>query len=149
MQADQERKIVVDVILNTRFGPELLRVLLTGLLFALGIVFGWLLSLWRWRRLRKQAERGEAREVLTMEKILLERRPDGREIMRIRSCGRDPIDAVFPNHAARDAFLERADHTKPDQPLVSMADKLGSYLLQELAIWVCGQLRERGFRHDV
>ncbi len=26
---------------------------------------------------------------------------------------------------------------------------MGSYLLQELAIWVCGQLRERGFRHDV
>jgi len=26
---------------------------------------------------------------------------------------------------------------------------MGSYLLQELAIWVCGQLRERNFRHDV
>jgi hypothetical protein len=34
-------------------------------------------------------------------------------------------------------------------PLVSMEGKMGSYLLQELAIWVCGQLRERNFRHDV
>ena len=84
-----------------------------------------------------------------MEKILLERRPDGQEIMRIRSCGRDPIDAVFPNHAARDAFLERAERTKPDQPLVSMEDKLGSYLLQELAIWVCGQVGDRDFPHDL
>jgi hypothetical protein len=30
-----------------------------------------------------------------------------------------------------------------------MDGKMGSYLLQELAIWVCGQLRERNFRHEV
>jgi hypothetical protein len=30
-----------------------------------------------------------------------------------------------------------------------MQGKMGSYLLQELAIWACGQLRERGFPHDV
>ncbi len=135
--------------MNSRLGPELLRLLVTGSLFALGMLLGWLLGYLRWRRLRRQAERGEAREVLTIEKVLLERRPDGQEIMRIRSCGRDPIDAVFPNHAARDAFLERAGQTKPDQPLVSMEDKLGSYLLQELAIWVCGQVGDRDFSHDL
>ena len=26
---------------------------------------------------------------------------------------------------------------------------MGSYLLQELAIWVCGQLREANFQHEV
>ncbi len=139
----------VDVLLKSRLGPELLRILIDGLLFALGMLFGWVLSILRRRRLRQQAERGEAREVLTLEKILLERRPDGQEIMRIRSCGRDPIDAVFPNHAARDVFLERAGQTKPDQPLVSMEEKLGSYLLQELAIWVCGQVGDRDFPHDL
>ncbi len=101
----------MDELLNSRLGPELLRILVDGLLFALGMLFGWVLGILRMRRLRRQAERGEAREVLTMEKILLEKRPDGQEIMRIRSCGRDPIDAVFPNHAARDAFLERAGQT--------------------------------------
>ncbi len=139
----------MDVFWNSRFAPELLRLLLTGSLFALGMLFGWFLGLLRWRRLRRQAERGEAREVLTLEKILLERRPDGQQIMRIRACGRDPIDAVFPNHAARDAFLDRAQRTRPDQPLVSMEDKLGSYLLQELAIWVCGQVGDRDFPHDL
>ncbi len=139
----------VDVILNSRFAPEVLRVLITGALFAAGMVLGWLLGLWRWRRLRRQAERGEAREVLTIEKVVLERRPDGPEILRIRSCGRDPIETVFPNHAARDAFLDRARRTRPVQPLVSMEDKLGSYLLQELAIWVCGQVGDRDFAHDL
>jgi hypothetical protein len=139
----------VEVFLNSRLGPELLRILVTASFFALGILFGWLLSWWRRRRLRLQAERGEAREVLTLEKILLERRPDRSEILRIRSCGRDPIDSVFPNHAARDAFLARVDRTKPSQPLVSMEDKLGSYLLQELAIWVCGQVGEAAFPHEL
>jgi hypothetical protein len=124
-------------------------VLITGAFFALGFVVGWLLGLWRRYQLRRMAERGEAREVLTLEKIILERRPDGQEIMRIRSCGRDPIVAVFPNPAARDAFLARAEQTKPEYPLVSMEEKLGSYLLQELAIWVCGQVGERDFPHDL
>ena len=69
--------------------------------------------------------------------------------MRIRSCGRDPIEEVFPNPAARDAFLARVEETKATQPLVSMHDKLGSYLLQELAIWVCGQVGERDFPHHL
>ena len=30
-----------------------------------------------------------------------------------------------------------------------MHEKLGSYLLQELAIWVCGQVGERDFPHDL
>lgn len=30
-----------------------------------------------------------------------------------------------------------------------MEDKLGSYLLQELAIWVCGQVGDRDFPHDL
>jgi hypothetical protein len=139
----------VNDLLNTRFGPELLRVLITATFFALGLAAGWLLGVWRWYRQLRMAERGLAREVVTLEKIVLERRADGREIMRIRSCGRDPIDAVFPNPAARDAFLARARKTKPEHPLVSMEEKLGSYLLQELAIWVCGQVGERDFPHDV
>ena len=73
----------------------------------------------------------------------------GREVLRIRSCGRDPIETVFPNPAARDEFQARAGATTTVRPLVSMDGKMGSYLLQELAIWVCGQLRERNFRHDV
>jgi hypothetical protein len=137
----------VDDLLNSRFAPEILRVLFTGSFFVLGMVVGWLLGFWRRFRQRRMAERGEAREVLTIEKILLERRPDGREIMRIRTCGRDPIEEVFPNPAARDAFLGRVGNTKVQNPLVSMEDKLGSYLLQELAIWVCGQVGERDFPH--
>jgi hypothetical protein len=144
-----ERKRNVDILLNSRFGPEILRILVTGSFFGLGIVVGGLLGRWRRHRQLRQAERGEAREVLTIEKILIEKHPDGHEVMKIRSCGRDPIEAVFPNPAARDAFLGRVQETKAAQPLVSMHDKLGSYLLQELAIWVCGQVGERDFPHHL
>ena len=41
----------MDVLLNSRLGPELLRILVTGSLFALGMLFGWLLGILRWRRL--------------------------------------------------------------------------------------------------
>jgi len=139
----------VDGLLNSRFGPELLRIALTGAIFALGMVAGWLLGWWRRRRQLLEASQGVAREVLTLEKVLIEARPDGRDVMRIRSCGRDPIEAVFPNAAARDAFLSRAEATSPTNPLISMHDKIGSYLLQELAIWVCGQVGERDFPHEV
>jgi hypothetical protein len=139
----------VDALLNAPLGTELIRIAITGSFFLLGMAIGWFLGKWRRYQQLRQAERGEAREVLTIEKILVDPLPDGRDVMRIRSCGRDPIDAVFPNPAARDAFLARVDKTKPVQPLVSMQEKLGSYLLQELAIWVCGQVGERGFPHDL
>ena len=59
------------------------------------------------------------------------------------------METVFPNPAARDEFQARAGKTTSARPLVSMDGKMGSYLLQELAIWVCGQLGDRNFRHDV
>jgi hypothetical protein len=128
---------------------EILRGLATTALFVLGVVAGRLWAMWRRHRQLKKAERGESEEVVTIEKIILDRQPDGTEVLRIRSCGRDPIETVFPNSAARDEYQARAGKTTLAGPLVSMYGKMGSYLLQELAIWVCGQLRERNFRHDV
>jgi hypothetical protein len=128
---------------------EILRILATSLFFVLGVVAGRLWAMWRRHRQLKMAERGESEDVVTIEKILLDRRPDGTEVLRIRSSGRDPVETVFPNAAARDEFQARAAATTPASPLVSMEGKMGSYLLQELAIWVCGQLRERDFHHDV
>ena len=92
---------------------------------------------------------GRRRDVATIEKILIDRDESGRATLRIRTCGRDPLEQIFPNPAARDAFHERAVATKSTQPLVSMEGQMGSYLLQELAIWVCGQVGERSFPHDV
>jgi hypothetical protein len=134
---------------NSPLRVEILRILATGIFFALGVVAGRLWGMWRRYRQLKQAERGESDEVVTIEKILLDRRGDGTEVLRIRSCGRDPIETVFPNAAACDEFQARARATTAVCPLVSMDGKMGSYLLQELAIWVCGQLRERGYGHDV
>jgi hypothetical protein len=110
---------------------------------------GRLWAMWRRHRQLRMAERGESQDVVTIEKIILDRQPDGTSVLRIRSCGRDPIETVFPNAAARGEYQARADKTTIAGPLVSMEGKMGSYLLQELAIWVCGQLRERNFRHDV
>jgi hypothetical protein len=134
---------------NSPLRVEILRVLATTALFVLGVVAGRLWAMWRRYRQLKKAERGESEEVVTIEKIILDRQPDGTEVLRIRSCGRDPIETVFPNFAARDEYQARAGKTTSAGPLVSMEGKMGSYLLQELAIWVCGQLRERSFRHDV
>jgi hypothetical protein len=128
---------------------EALRIVATTVFFVLGIVAGRLWGMWRRHRQLKMAERGESQDVVTIEKIILDRRPDGCEVLRIRSCGRDPVETVFPNPAARDEFQARAGKTSNARPLVSMDGKMGSYLLQELAIWVCGQLREPGFKHDV
>jgi len=126
-----------------------LRAAVTGAIFILGVVAGRLWGMWRRYRQLKMAERGESEDVVTIEKIIIDRCDDGSDVLRIRSCGRDPIETVFPNAAARDEFQARAAATKLTAPLVSMEGKMGSYLLQELAIWVCGQLHERTFPHDV
>jgi hypothetical protein len=138
----------VEGLWNSPLRAEILRILATGCFFALGVVAGRLWGMWRRYRQIKLAERGQSEDVVSIEKILLDRRPDGTEVLRIRSCGRDPIETVFPNAAARDAFQARAGATTVARSLVSMDGKIGSYLLQELAIWVCGQLRERNFRHE-
>ncbi len=134
---------------NSPLRVEILRVVATGAFFILGVVAGRVWAMWRRYRQKKIAEGGVSEDVVTIEKVLLDRRDDGTQVMRIRSCGRDPIETVFPNQAARDEFQSRTGATTAARPLVSMDGKMGSYLLQELAIWVCGQLRERGFRHDV
>jgi hypothetical protein len=139
----------IEVLWNSPLRVEVLRIVATTVFFVLGIVAGRLWGMWRRHRQLKMAERGESQDVVTIEKIILDRRTDGCDVLRIRSCGRDPMDTVFPNLAARDEFQARAGKTTNARPLVSMDGKMGSYLLQELAIWVCGQLRERNFRHDV
>ena len=130
----------VEVLWNSPLRVEVLRILATTIFFVLGIVAGRLWGMWRRYRQLKMAERGESQDVATIEKIILDHRPDGSEVLRIRSCGRDPMDTVFPNPAAREEFQARAGQTTNNRPLVSMDGKMGSYLLQELAIWVCGQL---------
>jgi hypothetical protein len=139
----------VEFLWNSPLRVEVLRVLATAVFFVLGIVAGQLWAIWRRHRQLKMAERGESEDVVTIEKIILDRQLDGSEVLRIRSCGRDPMETVFPNLAARGEFQARAGKTTNAHPLVSMDGKMGSYLLQELAIWVCGQLRERNFHHDV
>jgi hypothetical protein len=139
----------VEFLWNSPLRVEVLRILATTIFFVLGIVAGRLWAMWRRHRQLKMAERGESQDVVTIEKIILDRLPAGSEVLRIRSCGRDPIETVFPNLAARDEFQARAGTTTNARPLVSMDGKMGSYLLQELAIWVCGQLREQNFRHDI
>jgi hypothetical protein len=139
----------VEDLLPAPLRGEILRILATGMFFLLGVLAGRLWGMWRRHRQLKLAESGQSHEVATIEKIIVERRPDGTEVLRIRSTGRDPVDTIFPNPAARDEFQARARSTTMAAPLVSMDGKMGSYLLQELAIWVCGQLRERNFRHDI
>jgi hypothetical protein len=139
----------VEVLWNSPLRVEALRIVATTILFVLGIVAGRIWAMWRRHRQVKMAERGESQDVVTIEKIILDRRPDGCDILRIRSCGRDPMETVFPTLAARDEFLARGGATSNARPLISMEGKMGSYLLQELAIWVCGQLREPNFQHDV
>jgi hypothetical protein len=134
---------------NSPLRVEILRVAATAAFFILGVLAGRIWAMWRRHRQKQTAERGFSEDVVTIEKILLDRRSDGTQVMRIRSCGRDTIETVFPNQAARDDFQSRTALTTAAHSLVSMEGKMGSYLLQELAIWVCGQLRERGFRHDV
>src|SRR5262249_17729883 len=134
---------------NSPLRGEVLRIIATAVFFVLGVVAGRLWAIWHRYRQLKKAERGESEDVVTIEKIIIDCRPDGSEVLRIRSCGRDPIQTVFPNQAARGEFQARADKTTTARPLVAMDGAMGSYLLQELAIWVCGHLRERNFGHDI
>jgi hypothetical protein len=134
---------------NSPWRADIVRVGATAALFLLGVVAGRLWGMWRRHRQLKLAERGQSDDVVTIEKIIIDHREDGTDVLRIRSCGRDPVDTVFPNIAARDEFQARAAATKLTEPLVSMDGKMGSYLLQELAIWVCGHLGEGKFPHDV
>ena len=149
MDAFWNSVLQIEGLWNSPLRVEILRILATTIFFVLGIVAGRIWAMWRRYRQIKMAERGESQDVVTIEKIILDRRPDGTEVLRIRSCGREPMETVFPNPAAHDEFQARADKTTDARSLVSMDGKMGSYLLQELAIWVCGQLRENNFRHDV
>jgi hypothetical protein len=119
------------------------------LLTGAGILLGWLLGWWRRRRLLRQIETGSAREVVAIEQVLIKDLPDGRTTMRIRSAGTAPLKTVLTNPVAHDAFLKRAEATTPTNPLISMHDQIGSYLLYLLTPWVCGMVRRGTFRHDL
>jgi hypothetical protein len=120
-----------------------------GLLLAgFGMVVGWVLGRWRRYRLLRQVQGGDAREVVAIEQILVKDQADGTVTMRIRACGSAPLRAVLPNPVAYDAFLARARATTPREPLISMKDQMGSYLLYLLTPWVCGLVRHGAFRHD-
>jgi hypothetical protein len=115
----------------------------------LGLALGWLLARWRRHRLRLRAEHGDAREMVAIEQILVRDQPDGRTTMRIRSSGSAPLRHVLGNQVALEAFLERAEATTPTEPLISMKDPMGSYLLYLVCPWVCGMTRGGAFAHDV
>ena len=118
------------------------------LLTLLGLAIGWLLGRWRRYRQLRRATGGDAREVMAVEQILVKEQPDGRVTMRIRSCGAAPLEYVLPNPAAHDVFLERAGATMSTDPLISMKDAIGSYILYLLTPWVCGMCRSGPFPHD-
>ena len=139
----------MDAFLHFLESPTAERIFASLALIIIGGLLGWLGHKWRHFRLQRQIEQGDARDVATIEKILIDRDESGRETLRIRTCGRDPLEQIFPNPAARDAFHERTVATTPTNRLISMEGKMGSYLLQELAIWVCSQVGERSFPHDV
>ncbi len=139
----------MDVLIHFLNSPTAERILASIALLIVGGLLGWLGHRWRHYRLHRQILRGDARDVATIEKVLVDLDPEGRETLRIRTCGRDPLEQIFPNPAAREEFHERTVATTPTQPLISMAERMGSYLLQELAIWVCGQVGERDFPHDI
>ena len=139
----------MDAFLRFLESPTAERIFASLALVVIGGFIGWVGHKWRHFRLQRQIERGDARDVATIEKILIDRDESGRETLRIRTCGRDPLEQIFPNPAARDSFHERTVATSPAQRLISMDGKMGSYLLQELAIWVCSQVCEREFPHAI
>lgn len=119
-------------------------------LMILGLVAGWVLGYWRRRRLMKAALGGEAREILTVEKILLRDHSDGRTTLRIRSLGSEPLNHVLANPVAHDAFLTRAGSTTTAKPLLHLDDPMGSFILHLLQPWVCGMAQNGGpFKHEV
>jgi hypothetical protein len=120
-----------------------------GVLFTLlGVVIGWVLAWWRRYRLHQQVRGGDAREVVAIEQILIADQADGQVTMRVRSCGSAPLQTVLPNPVSYDAFLERARATTYLNPLISMNDQMGSYLLYLLTPWVCGMVRHGNYPHD-
>ncbi len=139
----------MDAFLHFLNSPTAERILASTALVIIGGMLGWLGHRWKHHRLHMQIMRGDARDVATIEKILIDIDPEGRDTLRIRTCGRDPLEQIFPNPAAREAFHERLAATSSVDPLVNKEGRMGSYLLQELAIWVCGKVGEGEFPHDI
>ena len=139
----------MEAFLHFLASPTAERILASLLLVVVGGFLGWVGHRWRHFRSQQQIMQGDAREVATIEKVILERDQAGRIDLRIRTCGRDPVEQIFPNPAAREEFHTRSMQTTSTQPLVNKEGKMGSYLLQELAIWVCDKVGEEPFPHDV
>jgi hypothetical protein len=114
-----------------------------------GVAVGWLFARWRRHRLLRRLECGDARDVVTVEQILVREQPDGHTTMRIRSCGSEALRRVLINSVAYEDFLRRAEATTPTDPIISMKDRTGSYLLYLLLPWVCGKARAGPFPHDL
>jgi hypothetical protein len=119
------------------------------LLAALGIIIGWLLGRWRRHQLKRQVAGGDLRDLIAIEQILVKVQLDARPTLRIRSCGSAALEQVLTNLIAREAFLKRAAATTPANPLISMHDKIGSFLLHLLQPWVCSATRQGPFPHDI
>jgi hypothetical protein len=139
----------VDAFFRFLESPTAERIFASIVLIFVGGFLGWVGHRWRHFRQQQAIEQGDARDVVTIEKVLIDVDSEGIETLRIRTCGRDPVEQIFPNPAARESFHDRTVAIKPTHPLISMDGKMGSYLLQELAIWVCSQVGERDFPHDV
>lgn len=120
-----------------------------GLALAVGgLVAGWLLGRWRRHKLKRQLYGGDAREMVAVEQVLIKEHSDGRVTLRIRSCGVAHASTIIFNPLAREAFQKRAAATTPANPLLTLHDRMGSFLLYLLQPWVCGLCRTGPFPHD-